>query len=96
MNKYKYEKYNYNKVLGRKWHIRHILTNREYEALTNVFTCDGEKLIDILVKHLKRSYINEYAGEDSYKYSINDFDWEWEIITPNKTYRSNETSSKKE
>ena len=94
MKKYKYEKYDYTKVVKRKINIHYKITNLEYEALGNAFSVSGEELVDTFVRHLKRSYINEYAGEDSYKYSINDFDWEWEITTPGGIYKSNDTSSK--
>ena len=93
MKKYKFEKYDYTKVVKRKINIHYRITNLEYEALGNAFRVSGEELVDTFVRHLKRSYINEYAGKDSYKYSINDFDWEWEVITPEGTYKSNETSS---
>ena len=94
MNKFKFEKYDYTKVLKRKINIRYKVTELEYQALNSVFRVSGEELVDTFVRHLKRSYINEYAGKDSYKYSINDFDWEWEITTPGGIYKSNDTSSK--
>ena len=93
MGNFKFEKYDYTKVLKRKINIHYRVTNLEYEALGNVFRVSGEELVETFVKHLKRSYINEYAGEDSYKYNINDFNWEWEVITPEGTYKSNEASS---
>ena len=93
MAKFKYECYDYTKVLKRKINIRYRITEHEYEALNSVFRVNGEELIETFVRLLKRNYINEYAGKDSYKYSINDFTWEWELITPERTYKSNETSS---
>jgi hypothetical protein len=93
MGKFKFEKYDYTKVVKRKVHIHYKVTDLEYEALNRAFNVNGEELIEIFVRHLKRSYINEYAGKNSYKYNINDFNWEWEIITPNGTYKSNETGS---
>ena len=94
MGNFKFEKYDYTKVLKRKINIRYKITELEYQALNSVFRVSGEELVDTFVRHLKRSYINEYAGKDSYKYSINDFDWEWEITTPGGIYKSNDTSSK--
>lgn len=96
MNKFKFEKYDYTKVLKRKINIHYRVTELEYQALNSVFRVNGKELMDTFVRHLKRSYINEYAGKDSYKYSINDFNWEWEVITPEGTYKSNDTSSKEE
>lgn len=93
MGKFKFEKYDYTKVLKRKINIRYIITNPEYEVLSRVFGVNGEELVETFVRYLKRSYINEYAGKDSYKYSINDFNWEWEVITPEGTYKSNEASN---
>ena len=94
MGKFKFEKYDYTKVLKRKINIRYKITDLEYQALNSAFRVNGEELVETFVRHLKRSYINEYAGKDSYKYSINDFDWEWEITTPGGIYKSNDTSSK--
>ena len=93
MAKFKYERYDYTKVLKRKINICYRMTEPEYEALNSVFRVDGEELIETFVRLLKRSYINEHAGKDFYKYSINDFNWEWEVITPERIYKSNETSS---
>lgn len=93
MAKFKYERYDYTKVLKRKINICYRITELEYEALNSAFRVNGEELIETFVRLLKRSYINKYAGKDSYKYGINDFNWEWEVITPERTYKSNETSS---
>lgn len=93
MRKFKFEKYDYTKVLKKKINIHYTMTTPEYEALSSAFSVNGEELVETFVRHLKRSYINKYVGKDSYKYSIDGFNWEWKVITPDRTYMSNETNS---
>ena len=94
MGKFKFEKYDYAKIgIKKKFHLRQVLGRTHYQALGNIFHCYGRDLAETLVGHLKESYKN--LSENGTKISDYDVscDWEWEIITPEGTYKSNETSS---
>ena len=97
MEKFKYEVYDYSKAgIKKKLYFQQVLTALEYEALGNVFRYQGKELIETFVAHLKNSYTTEKSRFDGKDYKIDDFIWEWKIITPEGTYKSDETSSKKE
>lgn len=97
MEKFKYEKYDYAKIgIKKKFYFQRVLTQHEHESLGTVFNCSGKELMDMLVANLKDSYVFNISMNEKKDYKIDDFDWEWKIITPEGTYRSNEASSKKE
>ena len=89
MNKFKFEKYDYTKVLKKKLHYRYIVSNIEYESRRTLF---GETDKDILKDYmdLMKKYCNQKKFEDF------DVELEAEIIMPHKTYKFNETNCKKE
>lgn len=97
MGNFKFERYNYAKIgIKPKIHFQQIIDNLQYNALSSIFTAYGKNLVDILVNELKMGYANRISEDKGLKYEISDIDWEWTIITPERTYKSNETSSKKE
>jgi hypothetical protein len=94
MGKYKYESYDYSKVgIKEKVCFSHEFTQRDYELLGTLFNARGEELVNALLSQLKNSYTNVKSKFNKKNYKIDDFNWEWEIITPERTYKSNETSS---
>ena len=94
MEKFKYEKYDYAKIgIKKKLFFRQIFNNTECDALGRIFHCNGSELMNVLTNHIKKNYISERNRFSEKNYSIDDFDWEWEIITPERTYKSNETSN---
>jgi hypothetical protein len=83
MNKYKYQIYDYSKVgiEKKKFFVRKELTNQEWETIKTItYTPDDAALV--LYRELKKVY---YDAKPNYKYDPN-IDWDWEIITPEKTY----------
>ena len=83
MNKYKYQIYDYYKagIEKKKFFVRKELTSQEWEAIKTIaYTPDDAALV--LYRELKKVYCN---AKPNYKYDPN-IDWDWEIITPEKTY----------
>lgn len=94
MGKFKYQRYNYSKIgIKPKIHFQEIINDLQYSYLGNIFSCSGRDLVNILVNELKRGYANKISYDKDINYSVNDIDFEWTVITPDGTYRSNETSS---
>ena len=93
MGKFKYEIYDYSKVgiEKEKFFFRKTLSNHEWKAIKTI-TYTPEEAAKVLFSELKKAILDK---KPNYKYNPN-IDLEWEIITPEITYKSNETSCKKE
>jgi len=90
MGKFKYEIYDYSKVgiEKKKFFFRKMLSNYEWKAIKTI-AYTPEEAAKVLFSELKKAILDK---KPNYKYNPN-IDWEWEIITPERTYKSNETSS---
>jgi hypothetical protein len=94
MGKFKYEKYNYSKIgIKPKLRFQYSVSEYEYDALKNIFCAENGKLANILAEELKKAYAFRYSESREKNYDINDIDFEWEVITPVGTFKSDETSS---
>ena len=98
MGKFKYEQYDYTKICIKKEtiHFQRVFGRTHYEALGRLFNDNGENLINRMVSELKKHYVSEINLSKKSDYQIDDFDWEWTLITPGRVYKSNETGCKKE
>ena len=94
MNKFKYKKYDYSKIgIKPKLHFRYVVDELGYEPLKSIFNAENGDLAHILADEIKRGYAFRYSKSCEKRYDVNDIDFEWEIITPTGTYKSNETGS---
>ena len=94
MEKFKYEKYNYSKIgIKPKIHFQQIIDNSQYNALGYIFSSNGRDLVNLLTEELKKAYANKMSYDKGINYSVSDIDFEWTVITPDGTYKSNEASS---
>ena len=90
MSKFKFSVYDYSKIgiPKRILYYARRLTEQEWDILKNIsYTKEGA--IQILINEVRQEMIYHYP---SLTYDPN-FDFRWKIETPEKTYRSNETSS---
>jgi hypothetical protein len=71
-----------------KFFFRKMLSDYEWKAIKTIAYTPGEAA-NVLFSELKKAILDK---KPNYKYNPN-IDWEWEIITPERTYKSNETSS---
>ena len=83
MGKFKYEIYDYSKVgiEKEKFFFRKMLSNYEWKAIKTI-AHTPEEAVKILCSEFKKVFLDK---KPNYKYNPN-IDWEWEIITPEKTY----------
>ena len=94
MDKFKYKKYDYSKIgIKPKLHFRYSISEYEYDALGNMFCAENGELANKLAEELKKAYAFRYSESRERHYDVNDIDFEWEVITPTGTFKSNETSS---
>lgn len=83
MSEFKYEIYDYSKAgIGKKkFFLRKTLSNTEWEAMKTIAHTPDEAA-KILYDEIKKLVRKEMPN---YQYDPN-LDWEWELITPEKTY----------
>jgi hypothetical protein len=94
MAKFKYEKYNYSKIgIKPKLRFQYSVSEYEYDALKNLFYAENRELANKLAEELKKAYAFRYSESRENHYDVSDIDFEWEVITPDRRYKSNETSS---
>jgi hypothetical protein len=70
-----------------------MVSELEYEPLKNIFNAENGELANKLAEVLKKAYAFRYSKSREKHYDVNDIDFEWEIITPDRKYKSNEASS---
>lgn len=94
MDKFKYKKYDYSKIgIKPKLRFHYSVSEYEYDALKNMFCAENGKLANMLANELKKAHAFRYSESRKRHYDVNDIDFEWEVITPTGTFKSNETSS---
>ena len=94
MAKFKYEKYNYSKIgIEPKLRFQYSVSEYEYDALKNLFYAENRELANKLAEELKKAYAFRYSESCENHYDVSDIDFEWEVITPDRRYKSNETSN---